>query len=233
MVEAADTWHHSLTESSCFYRPCTAYQPQLVLVPWKHANLSGWLFWPQAIDYTPSRLECHWNTGGDQILHPGSVLIPHRFNQTHLPPPPLAFCRVEMGSDCCCGFSKQKWTCFYYELGQSGIHFISKIFSQWVCEECFFAWLTMQLVEEEGGCCYVTLCCLISLLFMFTLWLSQQLSRGWALWSPTVHCRAALVWHASLLIFFSFFSLSRSVEVKELEAIRKEEENAFNMNSDS
>ena len=137
MVEAADTWHRSLTESSCFYRPCTVYQPQLVLVPWKHANLSVWLFWPQAIDYTPSRLECHWNTGGDQILHPGSALIPHRFNQTHLFPPPLSAV-WKMGSDCCCGFSKQKWTCFYYKLGQSGIHFISKFLSQWVCEDFFF-----------------------------------------------------------------------------------------------
>lgn len=65
-----------------------------------------------------------------------------------------------------------------------------------------FSWVTKKLLEEGEGCCYVTLCCLISLFFMFISWLSQQLSRGWTSWSPTVHCRAALVWHSSPFIFF-------------------------------
>lgn len=66
---------YGLNESSCCYRLRTSYQLNLA-IPWKHINLSGWLHWPYTIDYIPSRLEWHWNTNSDQILHGGWAVIP-------------------------------------------------------------------------------------------------------------------------------------------------------------
>lgn len=86
--------------------------PKPVCVPSKRANLPQWLHWPQAIDYTPSRVQCHWNTGCDQMLHPGSALIPPPLNPPHLFHP-LCSAVWKIGSGCCCSFPKQKWTCFH------------------------------------------------------------------------------------------------------------------------
>lgn len=98
----------------------------------------------------------------------------------------------------------------------------------------FFAWVTKQLSVEGGSCCRVTLCCLISLFFMFILWLSQQLSRGWALWSPTARCGAARVWHSGpfSLCFFPIL-LSERVSWGRRAGGNAEEENALNLNSNS
>lgn len=62
-------------------------------------------------------------------------------DQLHLSPTLLSAVQ-KMGCDCCCSFSKQKWACFYYELGWNGIHFIFTFFSQWVCRNVFFFHLT-------------------------------------------------------------------------------------------
>lgn len=167
---------------------------QNMCVLWKHANLPGWLHWPKAIDYTPSRLECHWDTGGDQIL-----LRPNLS-------PPLLSAVWKMASNCCCtSQSRNGPVCV--ELGQNGIHFLFfSFFLSWYAESVFSSLVTMQLLEQEESCCWDTLCFPF---FMFILWLSHQLVMSWALSSPTVPCRKALVWHSGPFIFFSILLSDR------------------------
>lgn len=66
----------------------------------------------QAIDYSPRRLECHWNTGSDQFLHPGTAPIPCLLSQTHLSTP-LYSAVWRTGSVWFCSLSEQKSVCFY------------------------------------------------------------------------------------------------------------------------
>lgn len=128
---------------------------------------------------TTSRLQCHWNTGGDQILHPNSALIPLRSTSPIIPSP--AFCCVENGlrlllrllkaeMDLFLFWVKLEWDTFhfyiFFPVGMQGVLFF------------FFFCLSDSAFVIGESCCYVTLCCLISLFFMFILWLSQQLSRG-------------------------------------------------------
>lgn len=82
--------------------------PKPVCVSWERANLPGWLHWPQAIDCSLSRLECHLNTGGDHSLPPGSAFIPLCSNHSRLFSSLCSF----MWKICLCSCSKQKRTCF-------------------------------------------------------------------------------------------------------------------------
>lgn len=78
-------------------------------------------------------------------MHPSSVLLP-LCSTCPIYPLPLLSAVWKIGSHCCCSFSKQKWTCFYYVLGQNGIYFIFKFFSQWVCREWVFSCMSDKAI---------------------------------------------------------------------------------------
>lgn len=92
--------------------------------------------------------------------------------------------------------------------------------------------MTKQLLEEGESCCYVTLCCLISLFFMFTSGCHNSCREVEYCGAPlyTVGSFRLTPDHSSPFIFL-FFSLSGSAKAKELKTIRIEEENALNLNS--
>lgn len=187
--------YHSLTESSCFYRPCTLLSSQNLCVPWKHANLPKWLHWPKAIDYTPSRLECHWNTGSDQMLHPGSALVPLYSISPICPLPCFLLCG-KWAPTVAAAFQRRNGpVCitsqvhfFFFPVGMQGVF--------------FFHFSDNAIVRGRRKPLLRYPLFNNSPFFMFILWLSQQLLRSWALSSPTIHCRTALVWHSSPFFFF-------------------------------
>lgn len=148
VAEAADDVLAQLKRGIMFLQAPSLLSAQNWCVWWKHANLPGWLHWPQAIDYTPSRLECYENRGSDQILHLAFLL-----NQPHLSPPLLSVV-WKLGSNCCCSFSKTNWACLHSKSGQWDSFRVFFLLFQLVCSKCF---LHKQLFTKEGGCCYVTL----------------------------------------------------------------------------
>lgn len=171
-------------------------------VLWKQANLPGWLHWPQAIDYTPSRLECHWDTGSDQILL-----------QPNLSPPFLSVWK--MASNCCCTSQNVNGPglCWIRTEWDS---FPVSFFLSWYAETVFSSLVTVQLLEQKESCCWDILFSLFYVHFIAVLTAGEELS------TVKPHCTQSF-------IFSPFFSLIRSVEAKELEAMRIEEKNAFNL----
>lgn len=79
-------------------------------------------------------------------MHPGCALIP--LNKPHLSPP-LLYAVRKMGTDCCCSFSEQKWSCFYHELGRNGMHFIFYIFFPVGMQEVGFFFVFVFLSDKE------------------------------------------------------------------------------------
>lgn len=134
--------------------------PKPVCVLWKHANLPGWLHWPQAIDYTLSLEHRRW-----PIFASRHCSFPS--------PQPAPF----IPSSVFCCEDNRLW--FLLQLLETELD----LFSRWVRSEyntfhlastwgvyifCF-KWQN-NCWRKEICCCYVTtlLRCLISLCFMLT-----------------------------------------------------------------
>lgn len=126
------------------------------------------------------------------------LLFPSTQSAPFVPSP--AFCCVENGLQLLLRLFKGEMDLFVLQ-----VRFISffSFFFQLVCRECFFFHFSDNAIVRGRRKPLLRYPLFNnSPFFMFILWLSQQLLRSWALSSPTIHCRTALVWHSSPFFFF-------------------------------